>query len=98
MRRPISLLDGPYAAEWEALGLGILSVTHVAGGAHASHRATTSSRTPGRVNVGTVYRSAVKPREIHICRCGQKQHQCPSCLAWICEADGHAKHVCGSDW
>lgn len=94
----VSLLDGPFAADWDALGLGKLSVSYNPTSTIASHRATTSSRTPGRVNVGTVYRTAVKPRELHLCPCGQSQQPCVSCGGWYCDAPGHQPHVCGSAW
>ncbi len=76
--------DGKYASDWADL----------APGRHASHRATTSSRTPGRVNRGTVYACPVVERVLHIHTCGCAMHLCAGCKQYICEATGHAKHAC----
>lgn len=86
MSRPLSLLDGRWAFEWADL----------APGQHASHRATTSSRTPGKVNRGTVYRRSFQHPPLHLCKCGQSQEQCVACGTWFCEATGHQKHSCES--
>jgi hypothetical protein len=32
---------------------------------------------------------------IQLHSCGRKMKQCPGCNRWICQATGHAKHVCG---
>ena len=80
----VSLLDGEFASEWAEL----------APGQHASQRATTSSRTPGKVNRGTVYARTFAHGELHIHTCGLKMTQCARCEDWICEAAGHLKHVC----
>lgn len=100
MRRFRSLLDGPHAAEWDALGLGVLTVAFNPSAHVASHRATTSSRTPGKVNRGTVYATAFEhdPAHFHVCPCGCPQTLCPDCLSYICRAPGHAPHVCRSGW
>lgn len=90
-----SLLDGPYAREWERIGLGQLDVSFARTETQASHRATTSSRTPGKVNRGTVYARKFEhdARDWHLCGCGQKQTLCLGCMG-VCEAPGHLKHVC----
>lgn len=94
--RPVSLLDGIYAYEWAGF---LRRVGGVPLERHASHRATTSSRTPGKVNRGTVYAVPVGERSLHLCPCGQTQHLCKAgCGKHICEAPGHKAHVCGSDW
>lgn len=43
--------------------------------AMASHRATTSSRTPGKVNRGTVYarEDSGLPDDLELCVCGQRR-------------------------
>lgn len=94
MRRHVWRLDGEFAADWAVYGLGDHSVTHNVSEHQASHRATTSSRTPGKINRGTVYATAFAHSELHLCKCGQRQHQCRTCAEWICTAPGHAPHLC----
>ena len=93
-----SLLDGSprNQREGDRIGLGQRSVSFNPTEFNASHRATTSSRTPGRVNRGTVYRRKFEhdAKYFHLCGCGQRQTLCLGCLLWICEAPGHLKHVC----
>ncbi len=91
-----SLLEGAFVREWAAVGLGTHSVAFNAGARVASPRSTTSSRTPGKVNRGTVYRraSSIRDEDHHLCGCGQQQHLCLKCLRWVCEAPGHLKHDC----
>lgn len=93
-----SALDGPprNQREWDRVGLGQLGVAFNPTERVASHRATTSSRTPGHVNRGTVYRRKFEhdAKYFHLCGCGQKQTLCLGCLTWICEAPGHLKHLC----
>lgn len=86
MSRFVSLMEGPFAREWEEVGLGKVRV--------ASHRATTSSRTPGKVNRGVVYATDFAHAELHIHTCGLSMHRCRSCFEWICTAPGHLEHVC----
>ncbi len=91
-----SLLKERRPGEWAAYGLGTASVSFTAGARIASPRATTSSRTPGKVNRGTVYARTFEhdQRDWHVCGCGCKQTLCLGCLVWICDAPGHIKHVC----
>ena len=94
MSRFVSLLDGPFAADWE-LYLRDKSVAYVVGARVGSHRATTSSRTPGKVNRGTVYANrAFAHGELHLCGCGIEQRLCTGCNTWVCQAPGHLQHVC----
>lgn len=65
---------------------------------HASHRATTSSRTPGKINSGVVYARAFEHKQLFICKCGQTQKPCELCGKHICRAPGHLAHACGGDW
>lgn len=95
MSRFVSLLDGPFAAEWGPYLDGTAGPHQKRQG---SRRATTSSRTPGAKNKGTVYRKPFEHPELHLCTCGLEQEKCVDCQAFICRAPGHQQHVCGSAW
>ena len=60
-----------------------------------SVRRTTSSRRPGRVNIGVVYaRPPVRLPKLDTCPCGTEKTRCDECGASYCAAPGHAAHVC----
>lgn len=95
MSRPfVSLLEGRFASEWAPY----LDGTAGPHQHHASHRATTSSRTTTKVNRGTVYRKPFEHPELFLCKCGLEQEICVLCDKHVCRAPGHAPHVCGSAW
>lgn len=80
-----------YETEWNRVFRGETR------GTRASHRATTSSKTPGKVNRGTVYkreRSGIDWTNRELCFHGQPMRRCDECSAWCCTCPGVLPHRC----